>query len=178
MVTPAQGFIARSALWSQTLLILPLLSSGSPQATAEAALSSRLSEACIRTALNWLLEADILLASTTAGLPDWDLPSLRSFRDVTLSGSFCHFWFVPVAFQQDMVSLHSPGSLGTRYVDKAGLTAGIKAMHIMPSPGAFLSCQGATGLPAVEFFSSFLDSWPRPRDSWARLITFTSPLGL
>lgn len=118
----------------------------------------------------------MLLASTAAGLPDWDLSSLRSSHCPDRSViSGLYQW----PFQQDTWSHYT----ALAAVDKAGLeftetrlSAGIKATGIMPSPGAFLSCR--CSWIALEFFSSFLDSWSRPRDSSARLITFSSPLGL
>lgn len=121
----------------------------------------------------------MLLASTAAGLPDWDLPSLSPPEDVALSRLFCHFWFVPVAFSAGHGLTTQPWLMWTRLASSSQrptLVLGLKPRASCLAQGPF--CPARCYWIALEFFSSFLDSWSRPRDSFARLITFSSPLGL
>lgn len=101
-----------------------------------------------------------MLLASTARLPDWDLPSLRSSRGcdtvrivlsflVCTSGLFSRTWSHYTALAD---------------VDKAGLeftetrlSAGIKATRIMPSPGAFLSCRVLLDCPRIfQFLPGFM----------------------
>lgn len=125
----------------------------------------------------------MLLASTKAGLPDWHLPSLRSSREcdtlrIFLSFLVCSSGFFSRAWSH-YIALADLELMWTRLASSSqrpALVLGLKPCTSCLAQGPF--CPAGGYWTALEFFSSFLDSWSRSRDSLSRLITFSSPLGL